>query len=226
MNNWSVNNFPKLKAFCEENLICFSLNVTPVECATSNVFLDLRFDYGYRTYKHRLVRDTIDNIKCGSPAFENAMIDRLKKNFRIETEIPSLWESFTKPLLFNTISSDLSLPALRSSIKDVMFNDPATIVFWNDGTKTVVKAENEVFDPEKGLAMAIVKKVLGNEGNYYNIFKQWIPSKEVMELDQYEDNCDTCIYKDRESFDEPCHTCIHYDEYVKAKTEQENNNGR
>lgn len=63
-------------------------------------------------------------------------------------------------------------------IKDVIFNDPATIVFWNDGTKTVVKAEDEDFDPEKGLAMAISKKFLGNKGNYYETFKKWLPEKE------------------------------------------------
>lgn len=63
-------------------------------------------------------------------------------------------------------------------IKNVIFNDPATIVFWNDGTKTVVKAENEEFDPEKGLAMAISKKFLGNKGNYYETFKKWLPEKE------------------------------------------------
>ena len=37
------------------------------------------------------------------------------------------------------------------SIDKVIFNDPATIVFWKDGTKTVVKATNEKFDREKGL---------------------------------------------------------------------------
>jgi len=41
------------------------------------------------------------------------------------------------------------------AIENVMFKDPATIVFWADGTKTVVKALYEKFDPEKGLAMAI-----------------------------------------------------------------------
>lgn len=62
-------------------------------------------------------------------------------------------------------------------ITNVIFNPPATIVFWSDGTKTVVKCNNsvfETFDPEKGLAMAIAKKVLGNKGNYYNEFKKWI----------------------------------------------------
>ena len=60
------------------------------------------------------------------------------------------------------------------NIKKVIFNEPATIVFWEDGTKTVVKcSENETFDKEKGLAMAIVKKMLGNKGNYFNQIKKY-----------------------------------------------------
>ena len=60
-------------------------------------------------------------------------------------------------------------------IKKVIFNDPATIILWEDGTKTVVKAQDkDQFDKEKGLAMAIVKKSLGNEGRYYEIFKKWL----------------------------------------------------
>ena len=62
-----------------------------------------------------------------------------------------------------------------NGIKKVIFNDPATIVFWTDGTKTVVKAQDgDLFDCEKGLAMAIVKKVYGNKGNYCNEFKKWL----------------------------------------------------
>lgn len=60
-------------------------------------------------------------------------------------------------------------------ITKVIFNDPATIVFWNDGSKTVVKAQfYEKYDPEKGLAMAITKKALGNGGNYYNTVNKWL----------------------------------------------------
>lgn len=59
-------------------------------------------------------------------------------------------------------------------IKDVIFNEPATIVFWADGTKTVVKCqEGDMFDPEKGLAMAIAKKVYGNKGRYFETVKKW-----------------------------------------------------
>lgn len=64
------------------------------------------------------------------------------------------------------------------NIKKVIFNDPATIVFWTDGTKTVVKKqpedEGKPFDKEKGLAMAIAKKALGNKGRYFNTIRKWV----------------------------------------------------
>ena len=67
-------------------------------------------------------------------------------------------------------------------ITKVIFNNPATIVFWSDGKKTVVKCSgDEAFDEEKGLAMAISKRVLGNKGNYYNEFKKWLPIKDAVD---------------------------------------------
>ena len=70
----------------------------------------------------------------------------------------------------------------RTKIKNVIFNDPATIVFWSDGTKTVVKCgENDIYDPEKGLAMAVAKKYLGtnkSHSNYMDEFKKWLPKEE------------------------------------------------
>ena len=62
------------------------------------------------------------------------------------------------------------------NIKKVIFNDPATIVLWSDGSKTVVKNSDGTFDPEKGLAMAISKRLMGNKGNYYNEFRKWLPN--------------------------------------------------
>lgn len=61
----------------------------------------------------------------------------------------------------------------KFKIKKVIFNNPATIVFWSDGTKTVVKCKKEdTWDPEKGLAMAICKKFLGE--NFHKEFKKWL----------------------------------------------------
>ena len=83
----------------------------------------------------------------------------------------------------------------------VIYNDPATIAFWSDGTKTVVKAQpGDIFDPEKGLAMAIAKKACGNKGNYYNGFKKWLPKEPV--------GNEEIIYKP-----ETCEDTVEEDEY-------------
>lgn len=61
----------------------------------------------------------------------------------------------------------------KFEIKEITINEPAMIVFWKDGTKTVVKAqEGEAFDEEKGLAMAYAKKALGNNYAAGGRFKQ------------------------------------------------------
>lgn len=74
--------------------------------------------------------------------------------------------------------------ACYTNIKKVIFNDPATIIFWKDGSKTVVKCgPDEKYDPEKGMAMAIAKRVYGTSetgGNYYNIFKKWLPEEKTL----------------------------------------------
>ena len=67
------------------------------------------------------------------------------------------------------------------SIRKVIFNDPATIVLWSDGSKTVVKCGPEdTYDMEKGLAMAIVKKMAGNDNRFHKVFKQY-PKKKKKE---------------------------------------------
>lgn len=63
-------------------------------------------------------------------------------------------------------------------IEKVRFYNPTTVVWWEDGTKTVVRAEGEAFDKEKGLAMAIAKKYFGNTGSYWNEFKKWTKDDE------------------------------------------------
>ena len=62
-----------------------------------------------------------------------------------------------------------------SPIKKVIFNNPATIILWKDGTKTVVKCQKgDTYDKEKGFYMCVAKKALGNRGNFNNEFKKWI----------------------------------------------------
>lgn len=60
-------------------------------------------------------------------------------------------------------------------IERVIFNRPATIVFWKDGTKTVVvRQKGDRYDKEKGLAMAIVKHLYGNKSKYNDIIKKFM----------------------------------------------------
>lgn len=73
------------------------------------------------------------------------------------------------------MKDEAKLEMLNPKPTKVIFNPPATIVFWSDGTKTVVQTrDDDEFDPEKGLAMAISKKALGNKHEYYHVFKKWL----------------------------------------------------
>ena len=57
---------------------------------------------------------------------------------------------------------------IRPSIDKVIFNEPATIILWDDGSKTVVKCtDGEEYDPAIGFAMAYVKKLYGNTGGIF-----------------------------------------------------------
>lgn len=70
------------------------------------------------------------------------------------------------------------------AIEKVIFSNPCTIIIWKDGTKTIVRCqEDENFDPEKGMAMAFAKKALGNKGRYYDTFKKWLPKNEEETID-------------------------------------------
>ena len=50
------------------------------------------------------------------------------------------------------------------TIKKIMYKPPATIVFWNDGTKTVAVCEEEdAYNKELGFALCVLKKKYGNK---------------------------------------------------------------
>lgn len=65
-----------------------------------------------------------------------------------------------------------------TDIRDIIFNGPATIILWRDGSKTVIKLQKgDRWDPEKAVAMAVMKKVFGtNEtgSNYLEFVKPYI----------------------------------------------------
>ena len=57
----------------------------------------------------------------------------------------------------------------RMEYRKAIFNPPATIVLWKDGTKTVVKCdERDTYDKRTGLALCFMKKALGNKSRAIN----------------------------------------------------------
>ena len=64
--------------------------------------------------------------------------------------------------------------------KKVIFSGPATTILWKDGTKTTVKCSSEdVWDDDVGIGMCYLKKMLGNKGNFNNIFREAMKVAEV-----------------------------------------------
>ena len=109
------------------------------------------------------------------------------------------WEEYASKDNATTRLAALQAAAIKSfaraisssmpKIERVHFSGPVTCVIWSDKTKTIVRCgENDTVDYEKGLAMAIAKRVLGtNEtySNYYEVFKKYLPKPEVDEKAEF-----------------------------------------
>ena len=64
----------------------------------------------------------------------------------------------------NGTSNYVYTPSVKLlEVKEVIFAPPATIVYWKDGTRTVVKcSDDDYFDEETGFVLCFMKKVLQN----------------------------------------------------------------
>lgn len=126
-------------------------------------FIDAQqFDKWFKAYQHDTVDSVVDVWRQMRLHAEEMFLNPEMRPDSVFTDYTAFYKG--KEDIMNKIN-----------IKKVIFNDPVTVVLWTDGTKTVVRTQNgEKFDPEKGLAMAIAKKILGNTGKYYNVFKKWI----------------------------------------------------
>ena len=122
----------------------------------------------------QFVNEMTENVK-GDPQF---MLNR--EDDRVFQYL--VWDDAYTRELYNKIQKEKNKAIIESAIQRVIFNPPATIVFWRDGSKTVVKCgENDIFDPEKGLAMAISKRAFGDNRDYYEIFAKWVGKYEYQQ---------------------------------------------
>lgn len=63
--------------------------------------------------------------------------------------------------------------------RKIIFNDPVSVVFWNDGTKTIVRrTKGEKFNKYTAFTAALAKKIFGNNTRVNAIVKSGIDQKE------------------------------------------------
>lgn len=132
--------------------------------------LIIRDSFNRWVSRHKLVTHTHAELA--------SILEQVKRKYNLEVE--NYIKAYELDLsLYPYFKLNTTNTTKLPEIKDVIFNEPATIILWADGTKTVVKCqEGEGYDPEKGMAMAISKKALGNKGNYCEVFKKWLPEEE------------------------------------------------
>lgn len=72
----------------------------------------------------------------------------------------------------------------------VIFNPPATIVYWRDGTKTVVRCDNDEFSEEFGFAMACMRKIFGTRNAFKAQFKNAYRPYLKKKMEKHTDSCE------------------------------------
>ena len=94
-------------------------------------------------------------------------------------EKPNLYITDCGPTYLSNIVGEhkslLGLTLYYLKVERIIFNPPATVVFWEDATKTVVKcAEDDEFNPEIGVAMCYMKKIYGSRHAFSKMVEKYI----------------------------------------------------
>ena len=103
------------------------------------------------------------------PKFLNAMDVYIGKTFRVEgVASDNVYILEDAPFIWNGVWLKHVGEEIDEEIDKVIFNPPATIILWADGTKTVVKcSEDDDFDEEVGFVTAYAKKKYGDGFNSF-----------------------------------------------------------
>ena len=110
-----------------------------------NYYNDLISDYAVHNYEVKLIPDSVE------------IVSRKPIHLTRKDGLKLLGYDFVNPL----------------HVDRIIFSPPATIVFWKDGTKTVVKcADGEPFSEYNGFAAALLKKVFGSNSAVKKIIQR------------------------------------------------------
>ena len=113
-------------------------------------------------------------MDCGQVA------DIVIREFRVDQSFGCEPEATIKGFLTRLSRREPQAPELE--VINVIYNDPATVIYWSDKTRTVVKCQHgDTYDPKTGFLLALCKKVCGNTGNYNNLLRECVPEYEEKE---------------------------------------------
>lgn len=130
------------------------------------------------------------NLRCTFLYEVGEILNASFSPFFIKNKIPHMLKDAERTVAYNIGQEESSLKTILNcvygtvmmnntsmvaeKIDKVIFDNPATVILWKDGTRTVVHAQDgEPYDKEKGFAMAVCKKIFGNGRDYYHVFKRW-----------------------------------------------------
>ena len=159
LKKYSHNTHPKLVATVYEGDILFNSNDYLIERLEEKIY------------------DLAPEALKNSDKYVREQIRRALEDLKEEEEMPTSMHDFQ----FSSIAVVNSIP----KVKRVTFSGPATICFFEDGTKTVAKCHDpEKFDKWAGIAICICKKYYGK--NFKKYFKEWDGDKELRKLERKE----------------------------------------
>lgn len=124
------------------------------------VNMDVTYNGFYESSVDLQLRD-VDGIEMNNLA----LLAKSGSSVTIVPDSPVEWEPCHghKGMFSSTDIKFISFLPIDLKVTKVIYHNPATIVFWSDGTKTVVKCDkNDTYDPEKGFYIACAKKLFGN----------------------------------------------------------------
>ena len=105
---------------------------------------------------------------------DGQVADIIVRGFRVDHNINCEPEVTIEGFLTRLSKRKPQAPELE--VTRVIYNNPATIVYWSDKTRTVVKCQpGDKFNSELGFLLALCKKVCGNTGNYNDLLRKYVP---------------------------------------------------
>lgn len=108
-----------------------------------------------------------------------------KKEKTVGDVVNEFTEDQKKVLYYLIAEAQKSGKAENTNPTKILIQSTATIIWWSDGTKTIVKCQKgDKMDPEKGIAMCVMKKFMGTNETHSNYLDFAKPAIEEYEKQQ------------------------------------------